>query len=230
MTLVRATFHISSVTNGKDAVSYEIVPSTRSLLIEASGNWADGTTTSTGYAKITCSIYKVVGSNRELCTEKLCYSASSAYIKSFAFDKGVFTLLIPRSATVVDISIFALDEATNKPIGDPLAMISIPVIHNGTNGTSGASLLCQYSADNTSWHDGFTPGDVWMRQKLSTDTTWSDSMRIVGEPGKSGTNGSYTEYSFGISEKESVASSANSPGVETWYDMPIPTTKDKPYL
>lgn len=233
MTLVRGTFNISSVANGEDAVSYEIVPSTRSLLIEASGNWADGTTTSERYAKITCSVYKVVGSQRELCIEKLYYVADGAFIKSFAFDKGVFTLLIPRSATVVDVSVFARDKTTNKPIGDPLAMISIPIIRNGangTNGTSGASLLCQYSADNTNWHDGFTPGDVWMRQKLSTDTIWSGSMRIVGEPGKSGTNGSYTEYSFGISATESVASSAISPGVETWHDMPIPTTKDKPYL
>lgn len=233
MTLVRGTFNISSVANGEDAVSYEIVPSTRSLLIEANGNWADGTTTSEGYAKITCSVYKVVGSQRELCIEKLYYVADGAFIKSFAFDKGVFTLLIPRSATVVDVSVFARDKTTNKPIGDPLAMISIPIIHNGangTNGTSGASLLCQYSADNTNWHDGFTPGDVWMRQKLSTDTIWSGSMRIVGESGKPGANGSYTEYSFGISATESVVSSAISPGVETWRDMPIPTTKDKPYL
>lgn len=230
MTLVRGTFNISSVANGEDAVSYEIVPSTRSLLIEANGNWADGTTTSEGYAKITCSVYKVVGSQRELCIEKLYYVADGAFIKSFAFDKGVFTLLIPRSATVVDVSVFTRDKTTNKPIGDPLAMISIPIIHNGANGTSGASLLCQYSADNTNWHDGFTPGDVWMRQKLSTDTVWSGSMRIVGEPGKSGANGSYTEYSFGVSATESVASSAISPGVETWHDMPIPTTKDKPYL
>lgn len=233
MTLVRGTFNISSVANGEDAVSYEIVPSTRSLLIEASGNWADGTTTSEGYAKITCSVYKVVGSQRELCIEKLYYVADGAFIKSFAFDKGVFTLLIPCSATVVDVSVFARDKTANKPIGDPLAMISIPIIHNGangTNGTSGASLLCQYSADKTNWHDGFTPGDVWMRQKLSTDTVWSGSMRIVGEPGKPGANGSYTEYSFGISATESVASSAISPGVETWHDMPIPTTKDKPYL
>lgn len=230
MTLVRGTFNISSVANGEDAVSYEIVPSTRSLLIEANGNWADGTTTSEGYAKITCSVYKVVGPQRELCIEKLYYVADGAFIKSFAFDKGVFTLLIPRSATVVDVSVFTRDKTTNKLIGDPLAMISIPIIHNGANGTSGASLLCQYSADNTNWHDGFTPGDVWMRQKLSTDTVWSGSMRIVGEPGKSGANGSYTEYSFGVSATESVASSAISPGVETWHDMPIPTTKDKPYL
>lgn len=216
--------------NGEDAISYEIVPSTHSLLVGANGNWADGTTVSEGYAKITCSVYKVVGSKRELCTEKLCYVANSASIKSFTFDKGVFTLLIPRSATVVDISVSAWNEATHKPIGDPLAMVSIPIIHNGTNGTSGASLLCQYSADKTNWHDGFSPGDVWMRQKLSTDTTWGNPMRIVGEQGRPGTNGSYTEYSYGISEKESVASSANSPGVGTWHDMPISTTKDKPYL
>lgn len=227
MTLVRATFHISSVANGEDAVSYEIVPSTRSLLIDADGNWVVGTTTSGRYAKVICSVYKVTGPKRELCTEKLWYSASNVISKKGSFDGGSFHLMIPSSTNVVDVSIFASNETASGPTGSSLAIISIPVIHNGTNGTAGASLLCQYSADKTNWHDGFKAGDVWMRQKLSTDTTWSDPMRIVGERG---TDGSYTEYSYGISEKESVASSANSPGVESWYDMPIPTTKDKPYL
>ena len=227
MTLVRATFHISSVANGEDAVSYEIVPSTRSLLIDADGNWVVGTTTSGRYAKVICSVYKVTGPKRELCTEKLWYSASNVIAKKGSFDGGSFHLMIPSSTNVVDVSIFASNETASGPTGSSLAIISIPVIHNGTDGTAGASLLCQYSADKTNWHDGFTAGDVWMRQKLSTDTTWSGPMRIVGERG---TNGSYTEYSYGISEKESVASSADSPGVESWYDMPIPTTKDKPYL
>lgn len=227
MTLVRGTFNISSVANGEDAISYEIVPSTRSLLIDADGNWVVGTTVSGRYAKVICSVYKVTGSKRELCTEKLWYSASNVIAKKGSFDGGSFHLMIPSSTNVVDVSIFASNETASGPTGSSLAIISIPVIHNGTNGTAGASLLCQYSADKTNWHDGFRAGDVWMRQKLSTDTTWSDPMRIVGEKG---TDGSYTEYSYGISEKESVASSANSPGVENWYDMPIPTTKDKPYL
>ena len=227
MTLVRGTFNISSVANGEDAISYEIVPSTRSLLIDADGNWVVGTTISGRYAKVICSVYKVTGSKRELCTEKLWYSASNVIAKKGSFDGGSFHLMIPSSTNVVDVSIFASNETASGPTGSSLAIISIPVIHNGTNGTAGASLLCQYSADKTNWHDGFRAGDVWMRQKLSTDTTWSDPMRIVGEKG---TDGSYTEYSYGISEKESVASSANSPGVENWYDMPIPTTKDKPYL
>lgn len=227
MTLVRGTFNISSVANGEDAVSYEIVPSTRSLLIDADGNWVVGTTISGRYAKVICSVYKVTGSKRELCTEKLWYSASNVIAKKGSFNGGSFHLMIPSSTNVVDVSIFASNETASGPTGSSLAIISIPVIHNETNGTAGASLLCQYSADKTNWHDGFRAGDVWMRQKLSTDTTWSDPMRIVGEKG---TDGSYTEYSYGISEKESVASSANSPGVENWYDMPIPTTKDKPYL
>lgn len=227
MTLVRGTFNISSVANGEDAISYEIVPSTSSLLIDADGNWVVGTTISGRYAKVICSVYKVTGSKRELCTEKLWYSASNVIAKKGSFNGGSFHLMIPSSTNVVDVSIFASNETASGPTGSSLAIISIPVIHNGTNGTAGASLLCQYSADKTNWHDGFRAGDVWMRQKLSTDTTWSDPMRIVGEKG---TDGSYTEYSYGISEKESVASSANSPGVENWYDMPIPTTKDKPYL
>ena len=56
MTLVRGTFNISSVANGEDAISYEIVPSTRSLLIDADGNWVVGTTISGRYAKVICSV------------------------------------------------------------------------------------------------------------------------------------------------------------------------------
>ena len=43
MTIVRKAFHIASVSNGEDAVSYEIVPSTSALSVDANGNWASGT-------------------------------------------------------------------------------------------------------------------------------------------------------------------------------------------
>lgn len=227
------TTQVGYVKKGADAVSYEIVPSTRSLLVLASGQWADGTTTSTSFAKVTCSVYKIVGSKREICTEKLYFVASSAYIKGFVFDKGTFDLMIPRSATIVDVSVFVFDKATSKPTGNPLAMISIPVIHNGTDGTSGASLLCQYSSNGTgNWHDDYQQGtDFWMHQKLSTDANWSAPMRIVGEQGVKGKDGSYTEFSYGISSMEATSSPTTSPtDVSEWLDGPQKTTAKKPYL
>lgn len=228
MTLVRATFHISSVANGEDAVSYEIVPSTRALSVDANGEWASGTTIDKGYAKVTCSVYKITGKNRELCKgETLFYRSNGAYLQQFLFNTGTFSVYADKTASALNAFVYSVNMASGNVSDTPLAMTSITIAHDGSNGDDGASLLCQYSADKTNWHDGFIAGDVWMRQKLSTATTWSSPMRIVGERG---TNGSYTEYSYGISEKESVASSANSPGVDNWYDMPIPTTKDKPYL
>ena len=227
------TTQVGYVKKGADAVSYEIVPSTRSLLVLANGHWAEGTTTSTSFAKVTCSVYKVIGSKRELCTEKLYYSASSAYIKGFMFDKGTFYLIIPRSATIVDVSIFVCDKTTSKPTGNPLAMISIPVVHNGTDGTSGASLLCQYSSNGTgNWHDDYQQGtDFWMHQKLSTDTNWSAPMRIIGEQGIKGKDGSYTEFGYGISSMEATSSPTTSPtDVSEWFDGPQKTTAKKPYL
>lgn len=227
------TTQVGYVKKGADAVSYEIVPSTRSLLVLASGQWADGTTTSTSFAKVTCSVYKIVGSKRELCTEKLYFVAGSAYIKGFVFDKGTFDLMIPRSATIVDVSVFVFDKVTSKPTGNPLAMISIPVIHNGTDGTSGASLLCQYSSNGTgNWHDDYQQGtDFWMHQKLSTDKNWSAPMRIVGEQGVKGKDGSYTEFSYGISSMEATSSPTTSPtDVSEWLDGPQKTTAKKPYL
>lgn len=228
MTLVRATFHIASVTNGEDAVSYEIVPSTRTLSVDANGEWASGTTIEKGYAKVSCSVYKITGKNRELCKrETLFYQSNGAYLQQFLFNTGTFSVYADKTTSALSAFVYSVNMASGKVSDTPLAMTSITIAHDGSNGDDGASLLCQYSADKANWHDGFIAGDVWMRQKLSTDITWSAPMRIVGEKG---TNGSYTEYSYGISEKESVASSANSPGVENWYDMPIPTTKDKPYL
>lgn len=231
MTLVRATFHIASVVNGEDAVSYEIVPSTRTLSVDANGEWASGTTIDKGYAKVTCSVYKITGKNRELCKgETLFYRSNGAYLQQFLFNTGTFSVYADKTASALNAFVYSVNMASGNVSDTPLAMTSITIAHDGSNGDDGASLLCQYSADGTNWHDGFITGDVWMRQKLSTATTWSNKMRIVGERGPGGTNGSYTEYSYGISEKESVASSANSPGVDNWYDMPIPTTKDKPYL
>lgn len=231
MTLVRATFNISSVANGEDAVSYEIVPSTRTLSVDANGEWASGTTIEKGYAKVSCSVYKITGKNRELCKgETLFYRSNGAYLQQFLFNTDTFSVYADKTASALNAFVYSVNMASGNVSDTPLAMTSIAIAHDGSNGDDGASLLCQYSADGKNWHDGFITGDVWMRQKLSTATTWSDKMRIVGERGIPGTNGSYTEYSYGISEKESVASSANSPGVDNWYDMPIPTTEDKPYL
>lgn len=237
MTIVRKAFHIASVSNGEDAVSYEIVPSTSALSVDANGNWASGTVLwdqDKSCAAVKCYVYKVVGSKRELCKGTiLYYTAEGSRNPKSIFNNGFFYVYVGKSASVIDVCVYAFSMAIGKPVGDPLAMASITINHDGTNGKDGASVTCQYASNDTGpWHDGFEQGtDFWMRQKLSTDADWSAPMRIIGEQGVRGNDGSYTEFSYGISSMEATSSPTTSPtDIGEWLDGPQKTTAKKPYL
>ena len=91
------------------------------------------------------------------------------------------------------------------------------------DGEDGQSLTVQYSSDGKNWHDTFTDGDIYMRQKLGEDGAWSDKIRIVGEAGAAGKNGEYTEYEFAVNED------INTPPTSGWQDAP-PTIGIGQYL
>lgn len=92
-----------------------------------------------------------------------------------------------------------------------------------TDGEDGKSLVVQYSKDGSNWHDIFQSGDVYMRQKLGEDGTWSDKMRIVGEAGAAGENGEYTDFEFAVNDSTTV------PPTSGWQDAP-PTVGKGQYL
>lgn len=92
-----------------------------------------------------------------------------------------------------------------------------------TDGEDGKSLVVQYSKDGSNWHDIFQSGDVYMRQKLGDDGTWSDKMRIVGEAGAAGENGEYTDFEFAVNGSMDV------PPTSGWQDAP-PTVGKGQYL
>lgn len=88
--------------------------------------------------------------------------------------------------------------------------------HYGKDGTNGASIRAQYSADAQMWHDDFAEGDVWMR--TGNGTTWGGALRVVGE---SGTDGKSPVYDFAASTKLATASSTTAPTIRgTWQDAP----------
>ncbi len=98
----------------------------------------------------------------------------------------------------------------------------------GPQGDSGVSVVAQYSANGTSWHSPFATGDKWMRTRMSNSSTWGAAMKIVGE---NGTNGSYMDYRFAISNVSETGSSTIEPAhYGSWSDAPVPTTADYPYL
>lgn len=237
MTIVRKAFRIASVSNGEDAVSYEIVPSTRALSVDANGNWASGTVLwdqDKSCAVVKCYVYKVVGSKRELCKGTvLYYTAEGSRVSRSIFNNGVFYVYIGKSANVIDVCVYAFNMASGKPVGDPLAMTSITINHDGTNGKDGASVTCQYASNDTGpWHNGFEQGtDFYMRVKTG-DGTWN-VMRIVGEKGADGINGSYTKYDFAISARETTTDVNTQPSdikSTDWQDAPLKTNAAKPFL
>lgn len=93
--------------------------------------------------------------------------------------------------------------------------------HYGKDGTNGASIRAQYSADAQTWHDDFAEGDVWMR--TGNGTTWGGALRVVGE---SGADGKSPVYDFAASTKLATASSTTAPTIRgTWQDAP-PTLRE----
>lgn len=93
--------------------------------------------------------------------------------------------------------------------------------HYGKDGTNGASIRAQYSADARTWHDDFAEGDVWMR--TGNGTTWGGALRVVGE---SGADGKSPVYDFAASSQLATASGTTAPTIRgTWQDAP-PTLRD----
>lgn len=92
-----------------------------------------------------------------------------------------------------------------------------------TKGEDGKSIEVRYSADKTNWHSTFQEGDIYMQQRIGSEGTWSNAMRIVGETGKDGTDGVYSEFQFA---KNTSMTAAPTTG---WQDAP-PSVGDGEYL
>lgn len=91
------------------------------------------------------------------------------------------------------------------------------------DGEDGKSLIVQWSTDGVNWHDEFTTGDIYMRQKVGEDAVWSGAIRIAGEKGAAGENGEYTEYEFAVNGSVDTAPTSG------WADTP-PTVGKGQYL
>lgn len=92
----------------------------------------------------------------------------------------------------------------------------------GANGES-SFVEIQYSVDGVNaWHNVFTAGDVFMRQRTG-QTTWSNAIRIVGEAGAVGPDGKYTSYEFAKNTSLTVGPTTG------WTDGP-PTLSANEYL
>lgn len=87
-------------------------------------------------------------------------------------------------------------------------------ISNFTDGEDGEGLVVQYSSDKQSWHDTFVEdSDIYMRQKVGENGTWSAPMRIVGEDGQA-KDGIYTDFQFAVGTSLTVAPTTG------WQDAP----------
>ena len=113
---------------------------------------------------------------------------------------------------------FALHDETKDSSWEILLDIS-----NFNDGKDGAGLIVQYSSDKANWHDTFVQNsDVYMRQKVGEDGTWSDAIRIVGEDGQA-KDGIYTDFQFSVSTSLTTAPTTG------WQDAP-PSVDTGQYL
>lgn len=86
----------------------------------------------------------------------------------------------------------------------------------GNDGNPGNDVFIEYSVDgSTSWHSTFGGSDIYMRQKIGSEGTWSAAIKIVGEDG---VDGNYFSYVF----KRSAAAPSTPTGDNPagWYDSP----------
>lgn len=181
-TIARATGHIPSVANGKDAEWYEIVPDTFAVSLDAAGNWVDGTNTAVidgeECARVFCTYIKHTGSERTSPEEDLVLTygdrlANISRYTGFAY--------IRKSDTSANLSLCKINK-NNPPTyaGDLLARITITVNRAGENGVS---TKIEFSVDGSSWHGVYKDGDVYMR--VWNGTAWSSAIKFVGSNGTS---------------------------------------------
>ncbi len=91
-------------------------------------------------------------------------------------------------------------------------------------GSKGDGLQTQYSVNGSSlWHDTFTVGDIYMRQRSGDAGTWSTAIRIVGEGGDPGVDGKYTDYQFAKNPSLTISPTSG------WQDSPV-AISDTEYL
>ena len=182
-TIARATGHIPSVANGKDAEWYEIVPDTFVVSLDADGNWTEDTVTvmvnGEECARIFCTYIKHTGSDRRSPGEILVLTCGDRLAEVSNY---VGRAYIKKSDTSVSLSLYTLNK-DNPPTytGELLARITITVNRAGSNGTS---VRIQFSAKGSdSWHDTYQTGDKYMR--LWNGSVWSAAIKFVGDDGNS---------------------------------------------
>ena len=83
-----------------------------------------------------------------------------------------------------------------------------------TDGKDGESLQVRYSSDKSNWHAAFVEGDVWMQQRVGEGSIWSDPIRIAGEAGAAGADGTYYDYQFAVNNSLDIAPATG------WQDTP----------
>lgn len=90
---------------------------------------------------------------------------------------------------------------------------------DGVTGDNGESVYVEFSIDGvTDWHDDYTEGDIYMRQKIGLEGTWSDPIKVVGEDGVDGEDGGFFDYRFKRSATQPATPTGDTPA--GWYDSP----------
>lgn len=66
--------------------------------------------------------------------------------------------------------------------------IITPRLAVGPQGIPGPELKIQYSTDNSTWHDTFQAGDIYMRISTDGGSTWTQGYKFIGDDGQDAPN------------------------------------------
>jgi hypothetical protein len=78
---------------------------------------------------------------------------------------------------------------------NPSADLGIVVMggKKGETGDDAPDVQIQYSSDNSSFHDTFADGDLYIRFSTNGGDTWTSGFKFIGDDGTDGTNGTLGE-------------------------------------
>lgn len=235
---------IPVVENGS-ALSTTITPSSVFFKADSNGRAQSGTTLSVQSKAVTVQAY-VNGEEQNVFIDQWTSKPNNI---SVTYNQSIYnscTISVFNNATsfegnvVLECSYYIgqevnwFDDEDETHWVDFVVSVPIVMVQKGSNGANGAGVNIQYTPDPDATpivihNDTFHDGDKYMRMKYTDETNWGAWFLIVGEDG---IDGAHTDFSFGISAQLYTASATTAPTVynNTWYDAPIATTDDYPYL
>lgn len=92
---------------------------------------------------------------------------------------------------------------------------------DGAKGSDGEPVKIEWSANGSSWHSGYSPGDIYMRQYING--VWTSAIKAVGDDGAKGNDGAKGDYSSYIYRQSATKPATPTGNTPTGWSTTPPT-------